>query len=391
MLRSSTVPMLLVALLSLACGAKRPAPSAPAPAPPPENQLGSASATPSTSAAPAPAGPSASSPTTAVVLARGLGGVASFAADDTFAYVVKSSGAIVRVPLAGGNPTPFGSLPANEESAALAVTAEGLYLATTGSGEAALKKGTFGLGSIMLFPSDGGKARKLSSGYLLTGSIVVDDAKIYWAAAKPGKKPEWSIFSAPRKTGTPVAAKKLGQEGLIRVFGTYKGAVLYAGLLGGVVAQPLGKADKRGPTVGTLMQIDSAVVTGDRLVIGGSDLDIEHGAKTVPTVGVTALDGETHTLEKLAMLGPDDHIGGVAVSGDDVFFTQVGTTQGKYKDGALVRVSLKDKTKTVLAADQFQPAGVVVTARGVVWLNERGHFVSGEGDSELLLFPRASK
>jgi len=162
-------------------------------------------------------------------------------------------------------------------------------------------------------------------------------------------------------------------------------------MLGGVVAQPLGSADKRGPTVGTSMQIDGAVVTGDRLVIAGTDLDLEHGAKSVPTVGVTRLDGEAHTLEKLATLGPDDHIGGVAVSGDDVYYTQVGTTEGHYKNGALARVSLKDKTTAVIAADQFQPAGVVATARGIVWLNERGHFVSGDGDAELLLFPRASK
>jgi len=148
-----------------------------------------------------------------VVLARGLGGVQSFAADDQFAYVVKKGGAIVRIPLAGGDPTPFGMLPANEDAMALALTPEGLYVATVSSGEAALKKGTFGVGSIMLLPSDGGKPRRLSTGYVMTVSLVADDAKIYWAAAKPGKKPEWSIYSSPRKTGAPVAAKKEARAG----------------------------------------------------------------------------------------------------------------------------------------------------------------------------------
>ena len=49
--------------------------------------------------------------------------------------------------------------------------------------------------------------------------------------------------------------------------------------------------------------------------------------------------------------------------GNRVYYTLIGTTAGRYHDGKLVRISLDDKTVTVIAKDQFQPAKVVATIR----------------------------
>lgn len=367
----------LLALSSLAaCGGAKPAAvvattTAPASA---------ATGTPATSAASAPAD------TTPRVVARGLGGVFSFAADDTFAYIAKKGGDVVRVPLAGGEAMKLGTVPEGNDVMAMTASPEGIYLVVASGGESAVKNKTFGQGAVLLVPAEGGAPVQLASGFEMPLSIVLDESKMYWTAAKPGTKTMWCLFSAPRKTGEPTAAKPLAVNQMSHVFAATKTGALVAGVLGGVTVQPFAQAEKPGAPLSSLLQVDAAaLVEGGRVVIAGTQLDIERGGKAIPTVTLGALAGGTFAT--LATHDAEDHLGGLVTVGNSVYYTLVGTTAGRYRDGKLVRISLDDKAVSVVAKDQFQPAKVVATARGIVWLNERGHFVGGDGDGELVLAP----
>ncbi len=367
----------LLALSSLAaCGGTKPAP------------VVATTTAPSTATTGTPATAAASTPADATprVVARSLGGVFSFAADDTFAYIAKKGGDVVRVPLAGGEPKKLGAVPEGNDVMAMTASPEGIYLVVASGGESAIKNKTFGQGAVLLVPLEGGAPVQLASGFGMPISIVLDENKIYWTAEKPGKKPIWSLFSAPRKIGKPMVAKPLVVNQMSRVFATTKTSVLVAGLLGGVAVQPFAEAEKPGAPLGSLLQVDAAaLVEGGRVVIAGTQLDVEHDGKAIPTVTLGSLAGGAFST--LATHDAEDHLGGLVSVGNRVYYTLIGTTAGRYHDGKLVRISLDDKTVTVIAKDQFQPAKVVATSSGIVWLNERGHFVGGEGDGELVLAP----
>lgn len=380
MLRSTFA---LLALSSLAaCGGTKPAPGVATTTAPP-SVAETSFATPAPSATPVPAEPADTTPR---VVARGLGGVFSFAADDTFAYIAKKGGDVVRVPLAGGELKKLGAVPEGNDVMAMTASPEGIYLVVASGGESAIKNKTFGQGALLLVPPEGGAPVKLASGFGMPLSIVLDESKIYWTAEKPAKKPVWSLFSAPRKTGKPMAAKALVENQMSRVFATTKTSALVAGLLGGVTVQPFADTEKPGAPLGSLLQVDAAaLVEGGRVVIAGTRLDVEHEGKAIPTVTLGSLAGGAFTT--LATHDAEDHLGGLVTVGNRVYYTLVGTTAGRYRDGKLVRISLDDKKVTVIAKDQFQPAKVVATPSGIVWLNERGHFVGGDGDGELVLAP----
>lgn len=370
MLRSTFA---LLALSSLAaCGGTKPAPAV-------ATTTAPSSGANEPSAGPATATPAASAPKP---IARALGGVFSFAADDTFAYVAKKGGDVVRVPLAGGEPQKLGAVPEGNDVMAMTVSPEGLYIAVASG----LKTKTFGQGAVLLLPLQGGAPTQLAAGFEMPISIVFDENSIYWTAAKPGKKAIWSLFSAPRKTGKPVAAKPLSDNQMSHIFAVTKKGVLVGGLLGGVTLQPFAQSEKPGPPLGSLLQVDAAALAaGDRVVTGGTRLDVDHGGKAIPTVTLGALDGGDFAT--LAAHDSEDHLGGMVVAGNNVYYTLVGTTAGRYHDGQVVRISLDDKTITVVAKDQFQPAKVVATTSGLLWLNERGHLVGSDGDGELMLAP----
>ncbi len=103
-------------------------------------------------------------------------------------------------------------------------------------------------------------------------------------------------------------------------------------------------------------------------------------------VGQAQLATPGQELTPLATLDAATVIGGVAFAGDDVVYSLAGTNEKHAKDGSIVRVSADRKT-TVLAADQFQPAKLLVTSRGLIWL-DKGATDTDELDGALVLLPK---
>jgi hypothetical protein len=219
---------------------------------------------------------------------------------------------------------------------------------------------------------------------------------VHWTAISNAGKKIWSLFSAPRKTGAPMteaalaetgpAAKVPAEQKTARLLGVFQGQGVVAWDKGGIFLHPFDRAG--GGTAlsglaGYPFSERHTALKGDRLAIGGS---VSRDGKPISVVGTAQLGAPGQELVPLATLDAASVIGGVAIAGDDVVYSLAGTKEKHDKDGSIVRVSADRKT-TVLASDQFQPAKLFVTSRGLIWL-DKGATDTDELDGALVLLPR---
>ena len=391
--------------LAAACGASPPA-SKDLPAP-----------RAAQSPAPGPSGPVASGapqePPSApgpVVITRGLGDVDDLVASDDFLYLVKKKSVVTRIPIAGGPPEDIATFAEQAVIESIAPSAEGLYVLITAIGAEATKQGYAGQGSLFLIPAKGGDAQSLAQGFRRPATLVVDEAQVHWTAVKDaGKKASWFLFSAPRKTAATVTltatatalvdraagargAVLAGEERDARLVGESRGEAVLSWSDGAIVVRPFGSAPARGtrkttaPPAAAAYAIahPCAAISGDRLVLGGR---ASRDGKATSVVGLASLAAPAEELVPLAVLDGSATVGAVAFAGDEVVYTLTGTKEKHDKDGSVVRVSTADRKSTVLATDQFQPTRIVVTSRGLIWL-DKGATDSDEPDGALVLLPR---
>jgi hypothetical protein len=400
---------LVIAALATGCGASPPPAKdfPPAPAPPPEPP---AVATAAPSEAPSTPGP--------VVIAGNLGVVDDLVAGDAFLYVVKKKSVVTRLPIGGGPPADIATFEGQAIVESIAPAAEGLYVLITAIGADATKQGYAGQGSLFLIPAKGGDAQSLAQGFQRPSGLIVDDTQLHWTAVKDAAKgaPVF-LFSAPRKTGAPLTAvslaEKAGKAGnatnsprtkgtkpgksakaaagasdvtAARLLGEYKGDAVVASATGEIFIRPFarGGVTAVSGTAGFAGAAPFAAIAGDRLALAGS---AAHDGKATSVVGLASLAAPGQELVPLATLDGAATLGGVTFLGDDVVYTLAGTKEKHDKDGSIVRVSAADKKATVLATDQFQPTTVVVTPRGLVWL-DKGATDTDEPDGTLVLLPK---
>ncbi len=395
----SRAAVLLTLTLAVACGSSPP-PASPPPAPatpaPPASSADTSATTASADSAAAPASPEL------VVLAHGLGAVDDMAASSGFVYVARRTSLVTRIAINGGAMADVATFENQATINAIAACDDGVYVLVTAIGAEATKGGYAGQGSLFLVPAKGGDAQSLAQGFRRPTSIVIDDTMVRWAAVKDtGKKSSWALFSAPRKTGTPVTSTALGESAAdakvasdnktARLLGEANGSAVVSWDSGVLVLHPFDRTPKNPPPLGLggyAFTDPRMALHGDHAVIGGVAL---HDGKTATVVGTIALaapaKGETQALAALATLDAASSIGGVAFAGDDVVYSVDPTKDIHDKHGSIVRVSASDKTSTVLATDQFQPAKIVTTTRGLVWM-DKGANEAGDPDGTLVLLPR---
>ena len=90
-----------------------------------------------------------------------------------------------------------------------------------------------------------------------------------------------------------------------------------------------------------------------------------------PGFGCSILAHPGAQVEPLKLDAGGGDVVGLALKGDDLFATRGGTKEKKYRDGAVVRLSLTSRNPTPVAAEQWEPREIVATSHGVVWLNQR--------------------
>jgi hypothetical protein len=359
----------LLCLASLSCRAAVPPTTTPSAEPPKVST--------SITATSLPPQPNTALPkVAATVLASNLGEVTAMAVDTTSVYIAKINGEIVRVALAGGAAVVLTKLPARTEVTALAAASEGLYVAMTNSG---IASGKWGQGSLVLVPANGGEQRVVAAGQAIVLSLLLDDNRLYWAAASVGKRIDWALWTLDRKTGQLQSHALPKDLALLRLYGQYKGELLVGDMLGGVFAYSF-SGTKRARPVGTLLRVECANVVGDQLMIAGTNTNAD-------LVGSSNLTGGSSDITVLAELGTKRHIGGMAVRAGFAYFSDMGTSEHKYKDGAIRKVGIDGTAESIVATDQFQPGTILATSSGIVWLNERGSTAVHDGDAEVLFLP----
>jgi hypothetical protein len=260
-------------------------------------------------------------PSAVTVLARSLGIVRAMAVDSTYVYLAKSS-EVVRVPLRGGEPVLMTKLEPGDEAFALTAASEGLYLATAGTGDATVKAGRLGMGSVMLLPAGSSEPRALATYQVRVQSIVLDDKNVYWAAELAGVPGAWVLRSAGRNVKAEIKTKALPRSArLAQVHGHYNGEVLASGVVGGVVAHSLSGAKKE-HLVGLLPRVVFANILGDRLIVAG--LDVDASGRPVSVVGMTGLLGASQEITRLETFDGAVRIGGLSSRDKLVYFTKTG-------------------------------------------------------------------
>jgi len=307
---------------------------------------------------------------TPVVLATEVdssGGVIT--ADDLAVYLVGSDGRILRYALADGRATTLPLAGDFHEALALQASSEGLYVAAN------LPLGADGSiptqSKVVLLPTDGGAPRELVTDYDAVLHFALDDDNLYFTGAKPNHGLAGSLVSLQRGTGKLVAETEVSINADLR--GVYGGEGIIADVLDGLTLQPFGKGrasgvGRKGIVPISLFPSLVTTVAGDRMVLVQGDPEHQGTRDVGLVVQLVSLEALTYeTLAKLA-LPVEAPIDSVALYGDDIYYARRSTLAGHRKDGALVRMSIGDKHSVDVVTGLDLTVALVVTSRGLVWL-----------------------